>query len=116
MSHVSSNNPQGVEAIAAVPSPRPNAVARAGWPEIIVGLIAFASGGMLLAGQLFSILSSTAWPSPHCLLSPLCWVCGSRMIDSLGAGLDMTFGNESGQPTLTLAGFELGPYAFTSVA
>jgi uncharacterized protein len=55
MSTVSSNNPQGVAATAAVPSPRPDAVARPGWPEIIVGLVVFGTvgyGGALLAGQL----------------------------------------------------------------
>jgi uncharacterized protein len=55
MATVSPNNPQGLEATVAVPSPRPNVVARPGWPEIIVGLVvlgAIGIGGALLAGQL----------------------------------------------------------------
>lgn len=55
MASISLNNPQGLEATATVPSPRPNAVARPGWPEIIVGFVllgAVTIGGAVLAGQL----------------------------------------------------------------
>lgn len=51
MSQVSLDHPQASNATPAVPSPRPNAGARPGWPEIIVGLIVFgavARGGVLL--------------------------------------------------------------------
>ena len=55
MSTLSSHNPQGAEASATVASSRPDAVARPGWPEIMVGLVvlgAVAIGGGLLAGRL----------------------------------------------------------------
>jgi CubicO group peptidase (beta-lactamase class C family) len=40
---------------------------------------------------------------------------GYLMVDPPVAGLNVTFADEGGQPTLTLAGFGMGPYTFINV-